>query len=346
MKIKTILLSVFCFCTITTFGQIAKGNLIIGGSAGLQSITNKFENSNSSTSNVTLFLGPQITYFISDRFAAGGSILLGSGGDSGGNFGVSGNARFYLSNESSSAWFLKAELQLAKSGGFSQVSGNTGLGWDVFFSPNIALESTMTIGFSDDNTFSNGNVVQFRIGTGLKFFFDRFPEELPEDRNIVIRKGNRYLGLSSGSILLNRRNNVNTSSINLSPSIGKFTSDQLLFGLNLNLSNLSAGGFNSFSIAAVPFFRYYLDPTDRKLVPFGEVGAGISFNYINSDFLPTGNQTQSSPIIFGGVGVAYFIRPTVAFEVKANYTYTKQSNIIKQNAIGLNLGFNFFLDRS
>lgn len=337
------------FISGTAFAQIAKSNLIIEGGASLQFIQNKIENVGSfgerSEEEVFITISPTITYFTSDRFAIGGGIIVTSIANTGTNFGLSGNARFYLSSDEVSGWFLKTQLGFLTGSNSDQFYGDVGLGWDVFLSPNLALESTMSIGFSDTDDIV-GNLVQFQVGTGLKFFFDRFPEVLSDNRNEVIQKGNAFYGLSSGSVLLSRRNNTTQTFVNLMPSFGKFATDNLLLGALINLTNQSGNGFTFFTIETTPFIRYYLNPAGKKLVPFGEIGGGLNFRYIGGDFVPNQNQTETSPIIFGNIGVNYFIRPTIAFEVKVGYRNTKLSDMAKQNRIGLTLGFQFFMDRS
>jgi len=343
---KSILLFLFSLIASITFAQIAKRNLIIEGGANLQLINTKTEGFGGDVSETEglFFATPQVTYFISDRFAAGGGLIIASAASS--SFGINGNARFYLSNQPSSAWFLKAEIGYFSNSTFNQISGNAGLGWDIFLSPNVALESTMTIGFTETNEFLGGSNTQFLIGTGLKFFFDRLPEELPEDRNVIIQKGNSFLGLTSGSIRLSRRNNVTTSFVNLMPQFGKFVSDRILFGSLFDLTNQSGSGFNFFSIDATPFIRYYLNPAGKKFVPFGELGGGISLVIINGDFIPNGNSTETNPIFFANIGFDYFIRSNVAIEIKADYRFTQQNDFFKLNTFGINVGFNFFIDRS
>jgi len=326
---KSILLFLFSLISSITFAQIAKRNLIIEGGASLQLVNTQTEGFGGDLSETEFFFvaTPRVTYFITDRFAAGGGFIGRLVEAASNSFGINGNARFYLSTQPSSAWYA-------------------GLGWDIFLSPNVALESTMTIGFSESNEFLGGSNTQFLIGTGLKFFFDRLPEELPENRNIIIQKGNSFLGLTSGFINLSRRNNVTNSSVNLSPQFGKFVSDRILLGSLFNLTNQSGGGFNFFNIDATPFIRYYLNPAGKKFVPFGELGGGISFVFINSEFLPNGNITETNPIFFANIGFDYFIRSNVAIEIKANYIFTQQNDFFKQNAFGINVGFNFFIDRS
>jgi len=348
MQNKSVLIFLFSLVSTITFAQIAKRNLIIEGGVSLQFINSKADGIGGSSSiSETLFIAtPKVSYFISDRFAAGGGLLIGNILGTGGNFGINGNARFYLSSDSYNAWFLRADLDYLKDGDFNQFSAAAGLGWDIFLSPNVAIESSMTVGFTDSNEFITSSNAQFLLGTGLKFFFDRLPEELPEDRNAIIRKGNRFMGITSGSILLNRRNNTTITTINLAPQFGKFVSDRLLFGSLVNLTNFGAGGFNRFTVDATPILRYYLNPASRKFVPFGELGGGISFTVISGDIVPNGNETQTNPIALGGIGVDYFIRSNVAIEIKANYRYTKITDFIKQNNFGMSIGFNFFRDKN
>ena len=89
----------------------------------------------------------------------------------------------------------------------------------------------------------------------------------------------------------------------------------------------------------------FLNSAGKTLVPFGELGGGISFDYLSGDVIPNRNQTTTSPVLFANIGVDYFLRPNIALEVKAGYRYAKiVSNTIKQNTIGLSLGFQFFMD--
>jgi len=340
-----LILSVF---TTTLTAQIAKQNLIIGGGAILQ--FNTTTNSNNITgekfsdTDAFIFIGPSINYFVSDRLAVGGSLLVSSIANTGGNFGLTGDARFYLSSDADGGWFLTGQLGFITGNSVEQFSANGGIGYDAFISPNIAWESTITAGFVDTDDII-GNTSQLLLNTGLKFFFDRFPEELPEYRNGIIKKGNTFRGISSGSIVVNRRNNATISLINLQPSFGKFITDQFLFGANISLTNQSSNGFNAFSTQVTPFLRYYLNPAGKKIAPFGEIGGGVNFALQSGDFVPGQNQTQTSPIIFGNIGFDYFIRPAIAFEAKFGYRYLRFSDTVKQSSTGLTLGLQFFLDR-
>ncbi|MEM1119936.1 MAG: hypothetical protein AAGJ18_05770 [Bacteroidota bacterium] len=331
--------------------QIAKRNLILGGTSNLQFNTTKFNFGGSSTAeevsetDFTFFLGPSVQYFISDQLAVGGSLIYGSTVDMIGSFGLTADGRFYLSNSPSNGWFLTGQLGLLTGDGVEQFFGNAGIGYDAFITPNIAWESTITAGFlSDDEVI--GNTSQFLLGTGLKFFFDRFPEKLPEFRNDIIQKGNVFRGISSGNISISRRNNATVSLINLQPTFGRFITDEFLLGANINLINISSGGFNSFSVGLTPFLRYYLNPEGKKIAPFGEVGGGINFSIISGDFVAGQNQTDTNPVFFGNIGFDYFIRPTVAFEAKFGYRFERLTDTFVRSQTGLTVGFQFFLDRN
>jgi len=155
-----------------------------------------------------------------------------------------------------------------------------------------------------------------------------------------------FLGLTSGFISFRERNNTTNISVNLAPQFGKFLSDRLLLGGLVDLYVYHAPNQRSFLLDATPFLRYYLKPEKKKFVPFGEIGGGIAFDAQNGGTVSDGNLTQTNLLIIGGVGIDYFIRPNVAVEIKANYKYRRQMNVFIDNIFGINIGFNFFLDRS
>jgi len=76
----------------------------------------------------------------------------------------------------------------------------------------------------------------------------------------------------------------------------------------------------------------------------GELGGGIQLSTFSGDFVI--NETNTDPTFNFGLGVNYFLRPSVAFEVKGSYSNFRQSSFIDVNTIGLNFGFQFFLGKT
>lgn len=339
MKIKILIFTFFTLCTVSIYGQLQKRNLIISGTAATQLIITESE------TDFLILASPTVSYFFTDRLAAGGGFLLATAPGNGTNVGLNGNARFYISSQRQGAWFLNAGAGFVTGGGFSLFNANAGIGVDLFLTPNFALESTMSIGIQKEGEVI-GNTTQFLLGTGLKFFFNRFPEEVIEDRNAILRKGTTLLGVTSGSIQVLSRNNDQSSTVNLSPDIGKFINDNWVVGGKLRLQNQNVGSidFNSFQLEVAPFARFYINPEDKRAVPFGEFGGGIQLTHLSGEFFQ--NNTNTNPVLFLGVGLDYFISPTVAFEIKGAYRYTKQSGLFNNNTIGIELGFQFFLDKN
>jgi len=170
MKNKFLLLFFFSLVSTIILGQITKGNFIIEGSGDLTLINNKIKgNDGDDASWSTLFIaaGPKITYFLSDRFAIGGGIRGGRAFKGSRSYSINGNTRFYLTENSTNAWFLKAEVNFwgnrLESGKTKRFSANTGLGLDIFLSPNVALESTLTLGFTEYNGLVEATEVEFLI---------------------------------------------------------------------------------------------------------------------------------------------------------------------------------------
>ena len=47
-----------------------------------------------------------------------------------------------------------------------------------------------------------------------------------------------------------------------------------------------------------------------------------------------------------GLGYDIFLSPFVAFEIKGVYNYIKQTEFAETNTVGINFGFQFFLNRN
>jgi len=334
MKSKYLLFFLFFYCFHPLFSQLSHRNLIIEGNVSSQLFLVD------GNSDLLIIANPMLSYFISDKFVVGGGIQFTSFSDFGTGFGLNGTARYYFSNQANNAWFAASNLGFLTGNNLSTFAGDIGLGLDLFLSPNIAWENTLSIGFQREEGILN-NAVVFQLGTGLKFFFDRKPLGSEAGRNGILQKGNLFLGMTAGNIFLFSQNGNQNSTIILNPNMGKFLSNNWVLGGNLMIQNQSFGESNLFTLEILPYLRYYPNASRKKrAILFGEVGIGFQLNTITGDFFI--NQTETNPTFSGGIGVNYFLRPTVAFEIKGNYRYFKQSPFFSTNMLGLNFGFQFF----
>lgn len=333
MKFKYLFYLFLATVSNPLFGQLSHKNLIVEGSATTQLfLTNN-------NTEVLLIATPTLSYFVTDKFVVGGGIQLVAASATNTSFGLNGKARYYFSNQAYNAWFAESNFGFLSGAGLNSFIGNIGIGLDLFLSPNIALEHTLSVGFQNESGVLN-NALVFQLGTGLKFFFDRMPEGSEDGRNGILQKGSLFLGMTAGNIQIISQNGARRSNISLSPSVGKFLTNNWVLGANATIQNQALNGFNSFNLEALPFLRYYTNAKEKRAILFGEIGAGIRLESFSGNRVV--NQTEINPTILAGVGLNYFLRPTVAFEVKGSYNYYKQSTIFKVNAIGINFGFQFF----
>jgi len=150
--------------------------------------------------------------------------------------------------------------------------------------------------------------------------------------------------MTAGNIQILARNGTRVTNVSLSPNIGKFITKNWVIGANINLQNRNFSQANFFQVGAVPYVRYYVNAAEKRAVFFGELGGGIQLSTFSGDFVI--NETNTDPTFNFGLGVNYFLRPSVAFEVKGSYSNFRQSSFIDVNTIGLNFGFQFFLGKT
>ncbi len=333
MKLKYLFFLFLGAVSTSSFGQLSHRNFIIDGNAAAQLFT-----ANGDT-DLIITGTPTLSYFMSDNFVIGGGIQLANVIGTGSSFGLNGTTRYYFSNQATNAWFAVGNIGFLTGSGLNIFTGNVGIGLDLFLSPNIAFENTLSIGFRNDEVLLN-NALVFQLGTGFKFFFDRKPEGSENGRNGILKKGSLFLGMTAGNIEISTQNGAKSSILSLSPNIGKFINDNWVLGVNASLLNQAFLGFNNFSVTALPFLRYYPNAGEKRAILFGEVGAGIRLESFTGNRII--NETTTNPTFMAGIGLNYFLRPTVAFEIKGSYNYLKQSFLNDTNSIGVNFGFQFF----
>ncbi len=181
-------------------------------------------------------------------------------------------------------------------------------------------------------------------------------------------KGNIMLGVASNmnlpdnsSAIMNlglsnsKRNAMETSSssINLSPRLAYFVSNNFSVGLDLvfSLSNFEDDNFRNenSTILFGPSVKYYI-PTS-SVFPFIEING--SFGKMNSTIIvPASNQSFNSlsrlTSFGGGVGIAVFLGERVALDILAAYNSltinNKEDNSVEvKGSLGLRIGFTILL---
>ncbi len=164
---------------LSAFGQIQKGNFLIGGTGSFmkQHVTNVSE------INTIASLQPNFGYFVGDNFSIGIQLPLNYrryGNLISTGFGISPMLRFYFAKNEKSAFFIPLTAGVGnnnyKTYGSSSKTIYTnytetfGLGFVYFIQPNIGLETALSYYFqqSKNNIMANSNSsargVNFNVG--------------------------------------------------------------------------------------------------------------------------------------------------------------------------------------
>lgn len=139
------------FFSLSSFGQIQKGNFMVGGNG---SFTNQRSSSGSSTS---AYLLPSAGIFMTDHLAVGLGVPVSfykfSSSTSYG-VGISPFVRYYFLKKEKSSLFVPLNVALSSSTYsssnsssktiYTYTSGSLGIGYTYFFHPSIGLESTLS----------------------------------------------------------------------------------------------------------------------------------------------------------------------------------------------------------
>lgn len=182
--------------------------------------------------------------------------------------------------------------------------------------------------------------------------------------NAQMTKGNLFIGTGLGAATYNTGNyNFNYSdgnvraqdakdfSLSVSPQMGVFLSDHLVFGGTLdlaydhtknNISNTTDGlsannsTLNSTTFAIGPFLRYYFYNSPESKTVFylqGDAAAGIgggstTQSVVNENGSSTySNGSNSNTFVFrggGGLGVTHFITKDIGLDFGVGYLYSYQ----------------------
>lgn len=113
-------------------------------------------------------------------------------------------------------------------------------------------------------------------------------------------------------------------------------------GTGLPFSFSSSERFNAFNIGISPFARYYFNT--NKVSPFVE--GKVGFSHVASTYKETvGTPSKNSnQYLTGGlgVGIAYFITPTIGLEAILSYDILRL-DLNNKNSLNLNAGFQIYL---
>ena len=147
MKINQLLLvCCFLFAGFQAWTQPHKGSILIGGNAGFTSTNFPGD------FNATIFsVSPLAGFFVSDRFAVGGSVGVSFfGGDAdGSSVRLAPFARYYFNGSGSTRFFGQGNIawQNVNPGGNldaqSAFGFGLGVGLDYFFNEHVALEAIL-----------------------------------------------------------------------------------------------------------------------------------------------------------------------------------------------------------
>lgn len=362
MKIRTMvsLLGLYMFFATASFAQVGKGSFLIDGgiSSQLEFVEPpSFLFSDGKIEIHSNRINPSIAYFVSDRLAVGGSLMVQNTNAYEGisSFGIGTRIRYYFSKRETNAWFLENKIDYHTADNISILNGQVGLGWNYFISDNFAFEGAFAFQKSKNKIAKYGQPSsRWNTGfnAGLKFFLNSSTDSRNATYTSILQKGTLLLGTSSGGFNYRVINDYKVLTIHLNPNIGQFISKNWLIGagLDLNYRKIAYGSYygdrKDLTVSLSPFIRYYAPTKNGKFAPFFEVGSAFSrpFHFEDSEdgSLPDPYPNPKIDIGFlGGVGMNLFVSPTTALELKVGYDTTD----FKSHRIGLDIGFQYFLGR-
>lgn len=359
MKKRYIKLLLVVLLPISAFGQLQKGTWMLGGSAILNTplIVNYDDPTIEDQSMVDFLLTPNVSYFISKRWAVGAGFVgflsfQTENGNVNGGIGLIPQVRYYFNPDNAKRnWFATV------GGGFSSGIGFTSSGFEIetstllagvgvnhFLTPNIALEGLAGVNWDGEND------TEVRLNLGLQFFLRKKTEETPTITP-ALGKGTILLG-GSGSISNQRGDFWN---LQLLPNLGVFLSERLVVGGKLQASysfNTNSTDFRFSALGLSPFIRYYLNPASGRLLWFLAAEAGIVAGKARGNEQFQFEQDYSNFNAAGKVGINYFLAPNVALEGTLGLDYGGYKNTSSFRSIesttlrvGADFGFQFFLAR-
>lgn len=159
-------------------------------------------------------------------------------------------------------------------------------------------------------------------------------------------KGSLLLGGNVGMNFSSQPNNKHFSA-SVSPRVGVFVVNRLALGATVPMGYTSSGINSSryFNIGIGPFVRYYMGA--GKAVPFLEAKGGWNHSRYRYE-APIGierKETQNYGYGGLGLGLAYFLTPSVGLESLLSYDIYRQNSFTNRN-LNLNIGFQIYFSRN
>ena len=303
-------------------------------------------------------------YYFSDRLAAGGrlsgSFWSSREGDSW-SFILSPEVRFHLSQPGRRHQvFLKAGSQAIAFGSFrSNFFSNlkTGVGYNFFVQPNIALEAALEFNnfWHDGIGGGEGAYQSLDLRAGFSVFLHPEGTRSPEMKANGRGQGNWILGGTTAGMTLLLLTEREIFSINLRPNACYFLNDRLLVGANLPLFYTLSETNLSYRMGLLPSLRYYFSGSSRRYHWFAEVRGGWS-QYRFKTRLGYDQQERriNNFALSATLGGNYFLRPDIALEAGLSYSNVigrlkvNRSEMDTERSAGIrfDLGIQFFLRAS
>ena len=161
------------------------------------------------------------------------------------------------------------------------------------------------------------------------------------------QRGNVMWGASVSNIGLDFQKGNTAFSMTLTPKIGYFMQDDLVFGPEVLLGLNTSDGFTSFSYGLGGFGRHFLSPSAAKGVWeearwFVEGNVGITGSNVKTEGSPS---THTNGLGVGlGPGLSYFITKSIALEGLLKYNLgVGFGNSTTTNRLNLGIGFQIYI---
>ena len=348
MKLVTSIL--FLFLLFPCFGQLAKGDWMIGGSG---SMINQF-NGRASETVIQLEITPG--YFFLDRWLLGGGIGLQLTPD---NTTVSNQAfiRYYLKDSlSRRKMFLEGRWEKEDFSplgiGLSnrRITSNEFIlsaGVNYFLTPFLAIEAAIDYKFIRRYKQARAAVQRFNpifeFDVGLQYFF-RY-KDIQQTRNrdfrSLLEKGNWLIKGDFDITLENEFENRNIQSLQL--GFGRFMFKNLALGSSMFYT--AGNRYREINFGLGPFLKYFLNAGKKsKLYTIGQMEYGL--------FIAKSGVTQRAlhQVNYSfGFGLSNFINEEVSFDIGYRFNRnTLYRSFISEKALsnsnrGLVIGLNYFI---
>lgn len=143
------------------------------------------------------------------------------------------------------------------------------------------------------------------------------------------------------------------TNIGFIPSIGVFIIDDMVVGLDLIYLHSKDdwkdnGEMKETTFAIMPMAKYFI-PAENKFRPFVHAGIGWKKWKLDGD---DGEDIDADGIIFGvGIGMAYFVKDNISFDLGVNYNYSKISDEVegfdadlKEGIFNIRLGISVYIN--